>query len=185
MTPLIDAVLNGVYDDVLNLLIGGTNPNEVDEEWGTTALFIATEFANFEIAKLLIQYGANPNLGVISALFQSIFSNQSILTKLYLANGGDPNLFQSGTTILHLATFYSYFTAVQEILFTNVNVNAKDNVGNVALHYSVYKNNYNISQALIAKKSDPTIKSNRGKSPLDYACFFGLNDIVKLMKGEK
>lgn len=177
--PLFDAVLNGNYDDTIAAIQGGADVNKLDH-WGNTPLFTAVEFSYFEIAKVLIQAGANTNIGSVTPLFQTVFDNQPRMTKLFLENGGDPNFYQSGATILHLAVFFCYVDIVEIILASNVNVDALDENGNTPLHYAIYKNNFPITNLLLQKGANPLIPSARNKTAIDYAKFFGNREMLKL-----
>ena len=65
LSPLHHAVRQGHYDAVKALLDGGAPINELTGADKTTPLLMATINGQFDVAMLLIKYGANPNLASI------------------------------------------------------------------------------------------------------------------------
>ena len=49
------------------------------------------------------------------------------------------------------------------------------------MHYSVEKNNYELTVYLLDNGANPTIGDTRGLTVLHYAARFGFMDIVKLL----
>lgn len=58
---LHDAVLKNLINEVKRLLEEGADPNETDEH-GLTPLHLVALYNKPEIADILLQHGANPNL---------------------------------------------------------------------------------------------------------------------------
>lgn len=88
--PLIAATLAGNVDDVRSQLLQGTNPNVVYHT--NTALTYAARDGFTEIARLLIDYGADVNWidgeGVTPLILAS-FKNHRSLVQLLLDHGAD------------------------------------------------------------------------------------------------
>jgi ankyrin repeat protein len=87
------AATDGNFEMVETLLDAGVGINMVGEKDGTTALGTAVDFGYFEVAKLLLSRGADPNLD--RTLFSAINKEPESLglefAKLLVENGADVN----------------------------------------------------------------------------------------------
>ena len=96
--PLLDAVRAGDRALVEQLLRQGEDPNALGES-GETALHLSSAMARFGIAKMLLNYGANPNLGDHNGMTPLIAAAGAIAegnaveatVSLLLERGADPN----------------------------------------------------------------------------------------------
>lgn len=106
-----EAILNKDTATLSQMLDSGYDPNVQDEN-GRTALMVAVIKKNIEIAKLLIQHGADLNkqddIAELSALHFAVQSNSYELTKLLLENQAEVEIEDvNGNTPLSDAVFYS------------------------------------------------------------------------------
>ena len=181
---LLDAISDGNYDNVVTALTT-EDPNQVDH-FGHSYLYLAVELNYLEIAKIMLQAGASPNLGTVFPIFNTVYQDQPEFTKLLLSFGARVDIDAiDGTSPLHIAVFTSLIDIVNYLLGAGADPNYQDSHGNTSLHLAVYKNNFKVVQALLAKGADPKIISKRGKSPIDYATFFGTRNILCLLNGQK
>jgi ankyrin repeat protein len=127
------AIIQAVQDDdraaVAELLKRKVDVN-VREEDGATPLSWAAVRCNVEIARLLLQAGANPNLRNeqgIDALYLAIVNGSPAIVKLLLENGADANAARGdGETRLMTAARLGQFDVVKMLLGHGAEVNARE-----------------------------------------------------------
>ncbi len=90
-------------DNVELMLKAGMSPNI--DYFGEYALFYAVKFNKTEIARLLLDKGANPNTGFDSVLFWAAKNNNTELAKALIQKGAKVNFEElvSSKTILYTA----------------------------------------------------------------------------------
>lgn len=102
------ATRDGYLDIVRQLLERGADPDLNEGSYGFTPLRIASANGDTKIIKLLLKYGANPNIqidGGSTALHGAIINNQVKAVKILLQHGANPNAhFGSGITNLEQAS---------------------------------------------------------------------------------
>ncbi|KAK5196880.1 hypothetical protein LTR99_000762 [Exophiala xenobiotica] len=150
---LREAVLNRDAESVRLLLLFGAKPNSLDKS-GSTALLAAIDVSFLEGTKLLMKYGADPNMPAgpnnESALSIAVSEMKVDLVQLLLTYSGNANLTTSdGNTLLDIAVTKTSPKRLVELL----------------LNYG----------------SDPNGKSNRGETPLFVAIQAGRVDIMQLL----
>lgn len=111
-TELIEATINGDTEEMKGLLDEGADPNEQEEEYGSTALTTATDYDQIEAATLLLEYGADPNLADFSGytpLMGAVFMENTEMIELLINAGADPNLEnEEGMSAISQAEEYGY-----------------------------------------------------------------------------
>ena len=150
--PLVDAVYEDDYDEVLRLLDSGIDPNAREDWDGNTALMAAKDP---KIAKALIEAGANPNLRngswdhVLIENAKNVRNENLSLLAIYIEAGADLN--------------------AQEL--DNVNFEGKRsyNSGFTALHHATLLGKIETVKALDAAGAKLTIKDGHGRTPADVA----------------
>ncbi|KAJ6252706.1 ankyrin repeat-containing protein [Anaeramoeba flamelloides] len=127
--------------------------NDPDKTGDTPLHFVIRFGLKIEIAKLLIEKGANVNqLNKISALHLSCKKNENLpLVKYLIENGADVNL--------------------------------KDNEGNTPLHYcGMYTKTTGIMEYLLDNGADPEQENNQGETPIFSASTNSVRaDLIKLL----
>ena len=129
-----DLVKNGDVAAVTSALDKGAAINEID---GVTALYIACEDGNVELAKLLIDRGADVNLPVSwqrTPLFAANKGGYADIVKLLLNNGADPNQLAKSQTPLHVAAENGCLQCVIHLVDAGADVNALTSNGNPPIH---------------------------------------------------
>lgn len=213
LTPLMLACTN-VPDDISNQTIGlllksGANVDTKDKS-GETALFVAIRnHSPLERVKLLLEYGADPNLQVFngqSALMMAAlnyYNDPSLkCVKLLLKSGANVNLQNDdGDTALMIISFNHgenlspRSKCVNLLLKAGTDVNLQNKYGITTLmcycRFAEFtKDIISILLLIIRKTPDICVKSNSGYSAYDYLvinCHYpSLNDeyIESLIKGE-
>lgn len=90
-------------ENVRLMLEAGMSPNA--DYFGEYALFYASKYDKEEIAKILLENGANPNMGFDSPLFWAVKNNNYELAKLLIEKGAKVDFTElvSSKSILYLA----------------------------------------------------------------------------------
>ena len=125
------------------LLQRGADPNgglETNQKLSRTPLQQACKTRDPNIARILIDAGANPNI----------------------ADPGDHR------TPLHTASQFAP-ESVELLLKTKADPNLRDNAGNTSLHHAARENRVRIVPLLISHGADINAKDGEGRTPLDVA----------------
>jgi ankyrin repeat protein len=180
-SPLIQAVAASNLDRVRELLDAGHDVNACDS-LERTALMIAIERRNEEIAKLLLRNGANPNLKNQSGDFiltQAIRLELWSLATAILEAGGIPN--PPGRKDCNPLTVASYSKGEQATAFVLRLLDAGAKPRNPAVLANAIKNyNPDLIRRLIDAKAALTSK-DPFFSPLQRAIERGDPELVKLI----
>ena len=124
--------------------------------FGFTPLHIAVSEGRLDIAKLLLQNGADPNA-------QNRFS---------------------GNTPLHLTVSSKGYPEIAKLLLANkANPNAKNNKGDTPLHFAAFKGYQNIAEILVKNRAAPNAKNKKNKTPLDVAYDQGHGAVSNFLEG--
>ncbi len=129
---------------------------------GETAFSNVSSELDWDLMKLLLDNGANPNLsfGILSVLDAEVKDNDLAKVKLLLDYGADVN--------------NSYYITVYETEpFTT------------PLHEAVKQNNHEMITLLLTYGADVNIKDNEGLTALDYAVKNNKNDVIELIEKYK
>ena len=118
--------------------------------------------------------------GYNALLYAAFRGNLEIFNKL-MEVGADPTITNSsGLNALHLASQGNYPNMIVILVEKyNLDVNSKDNKGNTALHWAVYKNSRQAVDYLIYYNVDINLKDNDGETALGIAISKGNNYLVK------
>lgn len=107
ISALFHAVANGYTRIAKQILRITKQANDVDPEKGFTPLLIAATNGHIGLVKLLLEYGATPNMrnfDGVRALHNAIFGEQVDIVKLLLQHDADPNIRDRvGNTPMDLA----------------------------------------------------------------------------------
>jgi ankyrin repeat protein len=195
------AVRLGDLESVKLLLENGANPDGKQiSEWNeiyqyeikngfrdlydedSVPLCEAARRGDYEIVKLLLQYGANPNKDeedstpLKEAVYFCCFKDPKIglkIVKLLLRKGANPHeevdFFVSMP--LHVAAAYgANLEVMQTLIDAGINVDEKSRItGNTALHEAAQNGNYIQVEILIDKNADINELNNAKQTPLDLA----------------
>jgi ankyrin repeat protein len=130
---------------------GNTNPtgNFRMAHGGSTPLMFAARNGNIDVARVLLQAGANVNdtdASGASALVTAIHSGNSPLAGYLLQQDADPNASEAGYTALHAAVLRSQAGLVTELLEQGADLNAVIEHGSAGRRFSA---DYSIRHQLI------------------------------------
>jgi len=208
LTKLLhEAAWDGKINEVKSLISKGADVS-VD---CPMALHYATERGHKEIAELLIAKGADVNVKTLAfgdtPLHSAVRAGHKDIVKLLIAKGADINvknnegqtsvdialsqrrnevvrlLIAKGADVsLHVAVrFGALAKKVNVLLQEGVDINAKDESGQTALHYAVRGDHKELTEFLIAKGADVNAKDKGGNTPLNRATWRGNKDIIRIL----
>ncbi|MAF76596.1 MAG: hypothetical protein CME60_00440 [Halobacteriovoraceae bacterium] len=183
---LFNAIETNEIEKIEYLLSDSSIDLNVRDEQGNTLLLRAMDEGKLEIAKILLEKGANPlvenkrGLSVATAaalqfeaeLFKDLVkkgakANPSVLGKMNLLM----NLSMEGQNEL------VSFIAEQK----PEDVNLQDEFGNTALHYAVQGGHEQVVRELIHHQARNDIRNAQGDSPLDMAKNDGHTTVIKAL----
>ncbi len=169
--PLLDATRTANKAQVEKTLKTGANP-DIRNAQGITPLMIASYKGYATLARILLSFGANPNLASISNIefnFGKLLSSKS-----------------SKATALMLAALSGNLEIVVALLKAHANPNAQDSDGQTALMYAILADPHwphkpldatrkKIILALLEAGADAQLTDNNGLSAsYYYSCVAGL-----------
>uniref|UniRef100_A0ABD2WW11 Uncharacterized protein n=1 Tax=Trichogramma kaykai TaxID=54128 RepID=A0ABD2WW11_9HYME len=124
---------------------------DVQDVFGFTPLYVALENDNIEIAKLLLERGADPNLG--------LFKGHTALQLLCMK--------ENGVVIDKLSLFFEMCDRFGK----PVEVNARSPMsGRTALHWAMENGNFAIAGLLLRKGANPNLADINGYTSLHIFC---------------
>lgn len=162
MNLLREAVLLRDANAVKILLCFGANPNAVDGQ-GFTPLFSAAELGFFDAAKMLIKYGADPNMSAgpnaDTPLALAVLENKFDLVQLFLMYGGDCNriMANGNTTLIRAIDRKTPKRVVELILNYGSDPNNKNGEGTSPMFQSVSMQRLDIATLLLDRGADPNL----------------------------
>jgi len=110
------------------------------------------------------------DLGSVSALHIAVKFGYIDIAKLLLMYGADPNILDSGhCTPLHWAAVKGFKDTVQLLLDDKADPNIQDLAKSTALHEAVRKNNLSIVRLLLEKNANPNLADVAGDTAYKLA----------------
>lgn len=160
-TVLIRAIDRKTPKRLFELMLNyGSNPNNKNGE-GTSPLFQCVTIQRLDIAHLLLDRGADPNLpGPKHLLWPSVY--QPAFLRLLLARGAD---FKKAPGIMELATSVNNIESVRVLLNAGVDPNAKKDGVYTPLCSAIRDNRGDIVTLLLANGADPNLQAS------EFPCF--------------
>jgi ankyrin repeat protein len=141
---------------------------------GETALYVAAEKGQLEIAKLLIAKGADakaltPN-GETVLHAASMIESSALMTALIEAGAEINAANRDGETPLHWAALTGTFLAVKALADAGADLDAQDTrTGNTPLHAAVSHDDIALIHYLLSKNARTDIRNNAGVTALEFA----------------
>ncbi len=164
---LVEAARRGDVDEVRALLAKGASPSA--RHGGFTALGSAIGEGRGEIARVLLEAGADPNRpgdAEADALSITLMTHDEATTALLLEKGARLDVrADEGFTALHLAAGRG--TRVQlELVLAKSPLDAATSDGRTPLYEACYWGAFDNANLLLDRGASPTSKSHDGMTPL-------------------
>ena len=152
-TPALNiAAYKGNLEMMRRLIRAGADVDARNKKNGFTALLEAVHFLDTEVAKFLIEYGAEVNA-----------QNNH------------------GSTALHGAAANGIIELVNFLIVKGAEVNTQNNLGSTALHGAARYGKTDVVKLLLCNRADVTVKNNNGQTALQLAARYGKTEVVKLL----
>lgn len=160
-TVLVRAIDRKTPKRLIELVLHyGSDPNGKNAE-GTSPMFQAISMQRFDVAQVLLDRGADPNLpGPKHLLWPAAY--QPPLLKLLLARGAD---FRRAPGVMELATSINNIESVRILLHHGVDPNAKKDGVYTPLCSAIRDDRADIVTLLLASGADPNLPAS------EYPCF--------------
>jgi ankyrin repeat protein len=143
---------------------------------GKNPLHLACEHGHTELARFVLENGADPNreeeyMNTPLIIAVALSQGNADLVEALLHHGADANRKSMfGNAPLLLAAEQGHRRIVELLVEKgNALLGMQDNNGNSALHYSVIQRFDAITLYLVQKGADPTLPNKEGTTPLDLA----------------
>lgn len=189
MTPLHYAALCGLEDadedrrEIARLLLdAGGNPDACEPigPFPATPVLHFAVWKNYPLAEVLLERGANPNLGFGNCLWKP----PGAMAELFLRHGADVNgSYVTGELYLHSRIHWNLPSIALWLLKHGADPNRLTASGQTALHEAASRGiNPKVVEALLAKGADPTAKNADGLTALDIAKAKGREKLIPLLE---
>lgn len=183
MEAFLKAIKNGNLDKINEYVLNGFNINQKIK--GDTILYLAISAKKFEIAKYLIEKGADINANNKtgeSILFLVLKFNNLDMIKYLVENGADINAKnKDDLSVLQISIIYKKFDIAKYLIQKGANIFVKDKEGNTVLHLAIQSKNLEITQLLVESGANINDKNIEGITPVSLAVITNNLDIIKFL----
>jgi len=172
-TELIKAVRDsfGVISTVKLLLDTGKVDIDKSNNYGETALSLATNIGHYEMVLLLIEYGANIN---------GIRHNEKPLINAILGLVKSDN---NDVSVAHnLVGYINHTNVVNLLLSNNTDIDQTDEEGCTALMYAAQYDELDLVNTLLEKDPNIDLFNQKGKTALSIAIEKGYEHIAEAIR---
>jgi hypothetical protein len=170
----------GPLEDILK---AGVSPN-VMNRYGHTMLYYACDRNRLNLVKMLLSYGADPNVWGDAPILKAAFLGERDIVNLLLDKGADVTLASGSDTehLIHHCVKQGWYDEVEYILKHGERVDVRNYHDNTPLIIAAGKNDLRMVKLLLDYGADPTKKGN-----LDRLAVHCTNDpeIKELLKNDK
>ncbi|MBN1974174.1 MAG: ankyrin repeat domain-containing protein [Sedimentisphaerales bacterium] len=143
-------------EKVKEFLDKGADVNEYEN--GDTPLLIAVNNDSNDIAKLLLEHGADPNIGdegSYTPLYYAIWNSNKDMVNLLISKGAKVNFSASeGDSILYEAVWMEDFDIVKALVDNGAKYDVKDEDGSTALYEAASQGSIDMVKLFLSKGID-------------------------------
>lgn len=173
------AIELGDVEKVKELLEHGADPNAL-KHVGGSLVTLAIRNRHEEIARLLLKFDADPNVG--KPLIAAVHQNNPDMMQTLLDHGANPDgLENQYPSPLVQAIALSRLEAVEALLEANANVNVMLPNGITLLHFAVQIGDASIVAVMLAHGALPDAVTLSGESVMSWAVRVNRIDLVSLL----
>ena len=151
----------------------GADADKLDEAIGETPLFVACERGQFEIARLLVDHGADTDKARddgTTPLHIACQWGHLDCTRLLLNSGADVDKARDdGMSPLFIACFMSQLEYARLLADRGADVNHAMDDGSTPLHGTCDRNHRHVAAFLLERGADPTKRDTDGNTPAYHA----------------
>ncbi|MGD9346298.1 MAG: ankyrin repeat domain-containing protein [Candidatus Aminicenantes bacterium] len=178
-----EAIIKGDLDSVRTILEADKSQLEARSSDNFTPLLLASIHGKLEIARFLIEKGANIHAGdneSSTPLHNAAARGHLDIVSLLIDKGSRINQCDgNGMTALHFAASYGHPACAKLLLEKGANVNAREINGRSPLFFNVRQGNTEIFDLLLDKGALIDVANNFDRTPLLYALWGGHPDLAR------
>jgi len=182
-TPLYVASESGYRDHVELLLKHHADVNFLNGGLSSTALGVAAQFGEVEIARVLLNHGApvdyQDKKGWTPLKAASRHGHLDVVRLLIQSGAAVDSPSNEGRTTLYSASVYGYLDIVRLLIQSGAAVDTPDNEGWTSLFAASRYGHLDVVRLLIQSGAAVDTPSNEGRTPLYSASVYGYLDIVR------
>jgi ankyrin repeat protein len=194
-------------EKVNEFLEKGADINKQDKDGFTPLMIVCMNYQKMADTILKANTNSNVNYKEGYNTYNTIITNNKLIADILLEKGANVNIQnKKGLTCLMICSTKNYFSFVESLtnkpfnkqyLMSNIyynnldilkniikagaDVNMKDKIGNMALHYASQTNNVDIALELINAKSDINFKNVFLSSPLLFSILTKSEDVFNIL----
>jgi 7,8-dihydropterin-6-yl-methyl-4-(beta-D-ribofuranosyl)aminobenzene 5'-phosphate synthase len=178
-----EAIIKGDLNAVQTILEADKSLLEARNSENFTPLLLASIHGQLEIARFLIEMGANIHAGDnenSTPLHNAAARGHSDIISLLIDKGAHINQCDgNGMTALHFAASYGRAECAKLLLEKGANVNAREINGRTPLFFNARQGNKEIFQLLLDEGTLVDVYNNFNRSPLVYALWGGRKEFAR------
>jgi ankyrin repeat protein len=170
---------------IYNCILNGANCNTISKTYRRTALHLAVKFNHVDLAKLLIEKGADieaANPAGWTALHFTAWLNRYEIAQLLIEAGA--KIEARGVyswTPLHRAACYNRVDVARLLIENGADIEAKTKDGRTALHLAAQGNSLKLAKLLIENGADVDAKDKVGRTVLHHSAHRNSYEVAKLL----
>jgi len=177
---------NGDIESSKKLIISYSFPVDLIDDSLNTALHVASEYGQTNIAVLLLEEQAlinRQNINGKTALHLAVESDQKEVTDILLSYGANPNIVDlEGASPLHYSSANGYLDISQSLLRHGAFANIKDYSKETPLFWAIRESKVDQVELLIKNGANVNVKNDDGETPLDLSQEFDEDEIAILIQ---
>jgi ankyrin repeat protein len=179
MQELFEAIKNGDSGAVAAILADHPEAVDARNENNLPAVVVAHYYGRPELARLLLEKGAQTDIFAACALGLTERATELLNTDRTLLNAYSPD----GWTPLHLSAFFGHKDLAELLLERGAKVHAAslNAMRNTPLHAAVARSQAEVAALLIARGADVNAKQHGGWTPLHAAAANGREDLARML----